>query len=228
MWKFGNKKKIWQEDFESVEDLLKLLYKHRYWGQIDKKTLQKIFNSLFENSKELPAYHLDSDYPGQVSSSEIQRIRDFLIITEEYDVVKNNFIEIAKNPYFFGPLSLMTMLALTLERLAAALAQGYSYNNLSESELKQTMAMAELSYKSSILCDKYLLPSYYGTIFCCSVFMDSDMAKEWRDMFYESIEELNRKEGYNLNDYQKELRDDKNSIKEMSAQIDQLYSSFSN
>lgn len=226
MWKFGNKKKIWQEDFESVEDLLKLLYKHRYWGQIDKKTLQTIFNNLFENSKQLPVQRIHPDYPGKVFSSEMQRIRDFLIITEEYDVVKNNFIEIAKNPYFYGPLSLMTMLALTLERLAADLAKGYPYNNLSEPELKQIMAMAELSYKSSILCDKYLLASYYGAIFCCSAFLDPDMAKEWRDMFYRSIEELSNKENYNLNYYQTALRDDKNSIEEMSGRLDELYASI--
>jgi hypothetical protein len=229
MWKFWNKKKIWQEDYESVEDLLKLLYKHRYWGQIDKKTLQKIFNVLFENSKELPVQHIDSDYSGKVFSSEMQWIQDFLILTEEYDVVKNNFIKIAKDPSAdFGPLGLMTMFAITLERLGAALAQGYPHNNLSEPELKYIMAMAESSYKSSILCDKYLLPSYYGAIFCCSVFMDLDMAKEWRDMFYKSIEEMNNEEDSNLNDYQIVLRDDKNSIEEMSARIDELYSSFSN
>lgn len=221
MWNLGNKKVISEEEFNSVEELVKLLRKHRYWGKINESTLLTIFNQLYQRSKEIP-------FSRKISSIEMQGIREFLFISEQYDLVKSFFIEIAQNQNEkYTSLGILSMFAFVLQRSAETIAEGFPYSDLSERDNKIKLIAAELLYRASILCDKYCLVSYYGVVFCCSVVKDLEMATEWRRNFYKIIEDLKNEDSSDLNEYQRVvIKEDKDLIEEVSVSIDQLYASL--
>ena len=202
--------KIWQEEFNSVDELLPKLQKHKFWRKIDISVLGDIFNQLYKNSEYIPGI-------AGLEIDDMQRIRDFLIVSEEYKLVENNFTKLANSEPNLGILS---MFAVTLERLAASIAQGYPYRHIGDDELKHIMGMAELSYQSSILCDKYLLPAYYGLVFCSCVFMDLDRARTWKNLFNDAVKNLNSMNDSLLNYYQRATKQDKESIDVINNMID--------
>ncbi len=208
--------KIWKEDFKSVDELLLKLKKHQYWKMIDEETLRLIFNKLHENSVHIPKIVKAS----QVEIDDMQRIRDFLIVSEEYDLVKNNYVELAKSEIGMG-LGVLSMFAVTLERLGASIAQDYPYSHLDDEEVKQVMFMAELSYQSSLLCDRYLFESYFGVIFCCCAFLDIETAQLWEAEFDHAVECLNKTDESKLNYFQKTLKEDFDRINNVKKLIEQ-------
>ncbi len=209
--------KIWKEDFRSVDELLVKLQKHRYWKKINKATLRLIFDKLHENSVYIPNIIKDPS----VVIDDMQRIRDFLIISEEYNLVKNNYVKLARSDVGMS-LGILHMFAVTLERLGASIAQDYPYSNLSDEEVTRLMVMAEMSYGSSILCDRYLFESYFGVAFCCCVFMDIDAAQLWAVEFDEAVKSLNGMDEANLSYSQKSIKQDTDRIKNVKNMIEEM------
>ncbi|MBS4022540.1 MAG: hypothetical protein KGZ79_08965 [Dethiobacter sp.] len=203
--------KLYKEEFKSVDELILKLQKHRHWRKIDKEIARDIFNQLYKNSKYIPEI-------AELEIDDMERIREFLIVSEEYGLVKNNFTKLAQSEVDLG---LLSMFAVTLERLGASISKGYPYRHLSDDKLKSLMGMAELSYQSSILCDKYLLPSYYGVIFCSCVFLDLDRAITWKAQFNNAVKSLNSIDDSLLNYYQHSIKQDKGSINEINIMIDE-------
>jgi hypothetical protein len=215
--------KIWEKDFKSVDELLLKLQKHRYWKMISEKRLKFIFYQLHENSLHIPMISKAS----HIAIDDMQRIRDFLIVSEEYDLVKNNFVELAKLEADME-LDILSMFAITLERLGAAIAQEYPYSHLNDEEVKQLMFMAELSYQSSILCDRFLLESYYGVIFCCCAFFDLETAQLWKAEFYNAMDSLNKLDASELNYYQKTIKQDPGQIDNLKNMIEEIINEHRN
>ncbi len=222
-WGPINLDKIWKEDFRSVDELLVKLQKHRYWKMISEETLRLIFDKLHENSVHIPRIANASC----IGIDDMQRIRDFLIISDEYDLVKKNYVELAKSEVGMG-LGILSMFAVTLERLGASIAQDYPYSNLSDEEVKLLMFMAELSYQSSILCDRYLFESYFGVIFCCCAFLDIDTAQLWAVEFDEAVKSLKKMDEANLNYYQKPIKQDSDRIKNVKNMIEEMINEHRN
>lgn len=203
---------IWKKEFSNVSELIKELKKHRHWCKINDDVLKDIFNQLYDNNDNVPKI-------SDLGTDNMQQIRDFLIVSEEYKLVENNFLKLARTE---EQSILLSFFAVTFERLGASIAQGYPYKHLDDKEFKQLMGLAELSYQSSILCDKFFLTSYYGVVFCCCAFMDLERAKTWEEKFNDVVKSLNSANDSQLNYLQITFKKDKKTIAEIARMIDKL------
>ena len=223
---------IWQEEFNSINELTQKLYKHRYWSKIAKDTINNIFKQLYKNTKNIVFFsaeeeqaYLESTGKEKMERHELYAIREFLMVSEEYGMVKNNFIKIAKtykNTFGKEFSNIYFEFAVAFERVGAAIYLYCSDNNISDEEYSYRMPMAEAAYRCSILCNEYFFPSYASLIMLLSVFLDLKRAIEWKELFELAVIRLNSIDNSNLDTSQISLKKDKASIQELREAINEI------
>jgi len=144
------------EDISDSEELFIALTKRKHWNRIPRDILKLIF----ENA-ELPQVFEES-HEGLKKVEKIDRLLRFIVVSEDYHCIEKNFIPIVNDSP--GPKAVLALFSVTLERLAAKLVQTM-YQIIEKSEEQETKSLtvsALAAYKSSILCNPFMLPSYAG------------------------------------------------------------------
>lgn len=185
-------KKIWQEDFDSIDSLLIIIKKYKDWENVG-----QYFRLIYKNA----------DY-------KIQRVRNFLIISYEFELIKN-YNEIIKSEKAENVLS---MFAMCLYRLGSDLTkQADRTNNIKE--IEELIAFAELSFESSLICDPYCFSAFYGIVLCCMKFKDKEKGTQYYEKFIQVTEELEKTESDSLNYFQRATKDDDKTIMELKGNL---------
>lgn len=198
------KEKIWKRNFKSIDELIPLLKKDSAWKNIDISYM----NQIYENS-----------------NNDINKMREFLIISDMYDLVENNFIKITSSDFNSGVL---TEFGLTLYGVGKELLKDYYSNNLSSDERKETLALSESAFRSALICDKYLLVVYFLLIICCLELKDMQGAIEYKKDFNNAVFSLINSDENGLSLCQKVIKNDLASAKEIEMKILKVINDYKN
>lgn len=125
----------------------------------------------------------------QHADGEMELLRNFVFVSEQYGLVSNNFVNLAQNPEssFGSPLSAF---ALTLYRLGSTLYK----QSLSISDLEQrgfALLSADMAFTSAILCDPLQLGAYAGMAFLYGeININEPVALDWCQKYREAEDAL--------------------------------------
>lgn len=198
------KKKIWKRNFKSIDELIPLLKKDSAWKNIDISYI----NQIYENS-----------------NHDINKMREFLIISDMYDLVENNFIKITSDDFNSGAL---TEFAMTLFNVGKELLKDYYSNNLSSDERKETLDLSKVAFRSALICDKYLFVVYLLLIDCCLELKDMQGAIEYKKDFNNAVFSLINSDENDLSLWQKVIKEDLASAKEIEMKIIEVINEYKN
>ncbi|GEM_PF-3133075 len=102
------------------------------------------------------------------ANGDVLKISRFVFVSEYYDCVKNNFVELAK--IWEDPRLALSSFGATLVGLSGDIIQHMGRMAEGSEQQVQATGLVEMSLLSAILCDQYLLPArrglasfYYGT-----------------------------------------------------------------
>lgn len=161
---------------QQLDLLFQELIKRKHWKNID----PEIIKNIFTNAK-----------------GDVDTIKRFIFISELYNTVGNNFVQLANEP----PKEFMlSMFALTLYRLGSDLAKSLS-SAKTEDEASSLVNGATMAFMSSVLCEPYFLESYGCMVYLYSD-IDKDIALEWCAKYKEAEKELLNTPDAELNIYQ--------------------------
>ncbi len=183
------------DEISDVEELFQLMTKRKHWKHIKPEILRRIF----DNAK-----------------GDVIKIQRFRYVSELHHCVENNFIEISKDDNIEMAIAYF---AVTLERLAAGIAQ--QIESFPENSEQQNLAIgsAEMAYMSSVLCNPLLLPSYAGLAFFYAMIGDTKRANETFEEYDQAERMLLQINDNALSYYDKVLKE---KIPEMRRQITDL------
>ncbi len=183
------------DDIGDVEELLRIMTKRKYWKQIRPEILRRIF----DNAK-----------------GDIVKIQRFRYVSELHHCIENNFVEIAKDD---NTEMAVAYFAVTLERLAARIAQ--HIGDFPENSEQQNLAIgsAEMAYMSSILCNPLLLPSYAGLAFFYSAIGNAKRAIEAFQEYDKAEQRLLQIDDKELSYYDRAI---KGKLPEMRKQLSEF------
>jgi hypothetical protein len=133
---FGSEKLF---NIRDSQELLRALSTRKHWNLIRPEVL----SALVDNA-----------------NGDVLKISRFVFVSEYYDCVKNNFVELAN--IWKDPRLALSSFGATLVGLAGDIIQ--HLGDMQEGSERQTQAtsLAELSFLSAVLCDRYLLTAYKG------------------------------------------------------------------
>jgi hypothetical protein len=121
------------------QELLKALAGRKDWNLVRPEVLK----ALIENAK-----------------GDVLKISRFVFVSEYYDCVKNNFVDLAK--IWEDPRMALSAFAVTLVGLARDIIQHLGDMPQGSERQIQATSLVEISFVSAILCDPYLLAAYKG------------------------------------------------------------------
>ena len=122
-----------------VEELVRSLGERKYWSSIRPEVLRM----LIDNAR-----------------GDILKISRFVFVSEYYDCVKNNFVELAK--IWEDPRLALSAFGATLAGLAGDIIQHLGDLSQGSDAQSQATGQVEIAYLSALVCDPYLLPAYRG------------------------------------------------------------------
>jgi len=165
--------------------------KHReHWKELN--------DSILEN--------LSKIFEGDFSS-----FNDFVNISERYNLLKENYLKLAKD--FIEAKELIPYFAVTLERLGAMLMEKFSQN--SDDDYKMA---AKRCYELSIKLNPFLIPSYGALASVYGGFDDNiDKAIEYCNKGMEAFEKLQKTSQEHLSYYDQALLSDTSTIDFLKA-----------
>jgi len=120
-------------------ELLLALSTRRHWNLIRKEVLQAIIDN---------------------AHGDVIKISRFVLASEYFDCVKNNFADLAK--IWQDPAQALSAFAATLVGLAGDIIQHMSDMPEGSARQIQAASLVEISFLSAILCDPYFLSAYRG------------------------------------------------------------------
>jgi hypothetical protein len=184
------------EDISDIDELFVTLTKRKHWSRIPKEVLRRIFEN---------------------ANGDVEKVQRFRFVSELHHCVENNFIPLIEDSS--DPKIVLALFSATLERLAARAAQ--SVSTLADGSKEQGIAVgaAEIAYRSSILCNPLMLPSYVGLASCYMVLGSPDrVAQVCRD--YDNAEQmLLSGDDNNLSSYDRAMKSDIPEIKKLVDKI---------
>ena len=149
-------------------DFIAQLSRRKFWREIDARLLCDIAKN---------------------ADGEIELLRNFVFVSEQNDLVKDNFVSLANNPedVFGSPLSAF---ALTLYNLGSRLCkQNFLFRDF---KLRGSILVeADMAFTSAILCDPLLLSSYAGmAFFYGDILIPKTVALEWCQKYIDAEDAL--------------------------------------
>jgi hypothetical protein len=94
------------------------------------------------------------------ANGDVLKISRFVFVSEYYDCVKNNFVELAK--IWDDPRLALSAFGATLAGLAGDIIQHLGDLSQGSDAQSQAIGLVEIAYLSALLCDPFLLPAYKG------------------------------------------------------------------
>jgi len=125
-------------ELDSIEQLYIALTKRKDW----KKIRPEILRPIFDNAK-----------------GNIDRIKEFILVSEHFNCVRNNFIIIAEDKNTDMALA---SFGTTMVRLAGSIYQQIEKLADDSEEQKQAFWYAGMAYWSAITCDPFQFAGYNG------------------------------------------------------------------
>ena len=150
------------------EGFLGSLRRRKFWRQIDVPILESIV---------------------QNAHGEMELIRNFVFVSEQYRLVEKNFLAFAANPeLIFG--SPAVGFGLTLYRLGSDLCkQVYSVRD--PEQIGFIHLSADMAFTSAVLCDPRQLEAYAGMAFLYGdIFLNKKVALEWCSKYKDAEDDL--------------------------------------
>lgn len=150
------------------EGFLVSLRRRKFWRQIDVPILESIV---------------------QNAHGEMELLRNFVFISEQYRLVERNFLAFAANPeLIFG--SPAVGFGLTLYRLGSDLCkQVYSIRDTEQ--IRFIHLSADMAFTSAVLCDPWQLEAYVGmALLYGDLFLNKKVALEWCSKYKNAEDEL--------------------------------------
>jgi len=151
----------------NFDDLFGELIQRNYWKKIKPDIIKSIFNN---------------------ASSDITAIKRFIFISERYNTVGNNFVEIVRS---VSEEHVLILFGLALYWLGSGLVKVLSSAKYAKTEddAKLLSMHAAMAFMSSVLCNPFQLSSY-----CCLAFLyssvDKDIALDWCAKYKEAEDKL--------------------------------------
>lgn len=149
-------------------DFIDQLSRRKFWENIDLHLLNEI------------ARH---------ANGEMELLRNFVYVSEKYELVSNNFVNMTQNPEkMFG--SPLLEFAFTLCRLGSTLCQqGFSIKD--PEQKKFILISADMAFTSAILCDPFQLQAYSGMAFLYGeIHINVPIALEWCQKYKDAEEKF--------------------------------------
>ena len=144
-------------------DNMHISLKHRkYWQELNGDVLENLY---------------------QIFEGDFTSFKDFVDISEHYNLLKENYLELAKE--FKEPKELIPYFALTLERSGAKLIESFSKNNNENYKID-----AKKCYEVSIKLNPFLIFSYGALAIVYDSEGDTDKATEYYDKGIKAFENL--------------------------------------
>jgi len=143
---------------EDCDELFTMLIKREYWNEIS----PDIIKSIFENAK-----------------GDLGKIKTFIRVSELYNSVGNNFVELAKS---VSRKYALQWFAITLYRLGSGILKVAisAIKDKDREKLEHCVIPADMAFTSSILCDPDLLSPYAGMALLYGyVWINKDAALEF-------------------------------------------------
>ena len=122
-----------------VEELLRSLGERKFWSSIRPEVLRMLIDN---------------------ANGDVLKISRFVFVSEYYDCVKNNFVELAK--IWEDPRLALSAFGATLAGLAGDIIQHLSDLPQGSDAQSQAVGQVEIAYLSALVCDPYLLPAFKG------------------------------------------------------------------
>jgi hypothetical protein len=94
------------------------------------------------------------------AKGDVLKISRFVFVSEYYDCVKNNFVDLAK--IWEDPRMALSAFGATLVGLAGDIIQHLGDLSEGSERLIQAIGLVEIAYLSALLCDPFMLPAYKG------------------------------------------------------------------
>jgi hypothetical protein len=165
---------------QQLDLLFRELVNRKHWKDIDPEIIINIFNN---------------------AKGDVDMIKRFIFISELYNTVGNNFVQLSNEP---PKEFILSMFALTLYRLGSALDKSLS-SDKTENEVSSLVNGATMAFMSSVLCEPYFLESYACMAYLYSD-IDKDIALEWCAKYKEAEGNLLNTPDEELNIYQLERK----------------------
>jgi hypothetical protein len=108
------------------------------------------------------------------ANGDVLKISRFVFVSEYYDCVKNNFVELAK--IWDDPRLALSAFGATLAGLAGDIIQHLGDLSQGSDAQSQAIGLVEIAYLSALLCDPFLLPAYKGLASFYNVMGKKDLA----------------------------------------------------
>jgi len=121
------------------EELLRSLGERKFWSSIRAEVLRMLIDN---------------------ANGDVLKISRFVFVSEYYDCVKNNFVELAK--IWDDPRLALSAFGATLAGLAGDIIQHLGDLSQGSDAQSQAIGLVEIAYLSALLCDPFLLPAYKG------------------------------------------------------------------
>jgi hypothetical protein len=122
-----------------VEELLRSLGERKFWSSIRPEVLRMLIGN---------------------ANGDVLKISRFVFVSEYYDCVKNNFVELAK--IWEDPRLALSAFGATLVGLAGDIIQHLGDLSQGSDAQSQAIGLVEIAYLSALVCDPFLLPAYKG------------------------------------------------------------------
>lgn len=179
------------------QELLKALAGRKDWNLVRADVLK----ALIDNAK-----------------GDVLKISRFVFVSEYYDCVKNNFVDLAR--IWEDPRMALSAFAATLVGLARDIIQHLGDMPEGSERQVQATSLVEISYVSAILCDPYLLAAYKGLASFYSAMGKKTLASSTCKQFDEAERQLLESTG----DYQRAYRETKYrpTAAALKAEMDRL------
>ncbi|WP_353892260.1 hypothetical protein PRVXH_001592 [Proteinivorax hydrogeniformans] len=156
----------WEETkIETIDDLMPLLMKHEKWKEVN----LYVFNEIFCNC-----------------NHDVAKVKDFLLLSDFYELVENNFVAISESEK--DVKMILSMFGLTLFRLGEDILNSIKLSDLLKRDNREKLAVAEVSFRSSLICDPFIIQSYKGAILCAVLFDDQKYIDSYKNEFKRHIE----------------------------------------
>jgi hypothetical protein len=122
-----------------VEELLRSLGERKFWSSIRPEVLRMLIGN---------------------ANGDVLKISRFVFVSEYYDCVRNNFVELAK--IWEDPRLALSAFGATLVGLAGDIIQHLGDLSQGSDAQSQAIGLVEIAYLSALICDPFLLPAYKG------------------------------------------------------------------
>ncbi len=177
-----------------TDQLFAALLKRKHWKRMKPEVLRRILD------------HAEGD---------ILKAKRFCMVSEAFGCVEKNFIPICGS----GDVeTTVNLISLTLERLAAGIAQHLDELPERSEQRERAIAFAEMAYDSSILCNPLMLGSYAGLALFYALIGESSLAKQALMNYDQAEQRLLEKPESQLSCYDKGLLESLPEIKQKLAE----------